>query len=266
MLRVMALLRASWLTATSYRLGLVFSLGGLVATFIPLYFIASTLQPLVANSIQDEGRQYFGFLVLGMGTMFFVMTAVHSLAQAVGSGIGNGTLEAMLATPSRVPTLLGGMIAYPLAWTAVRFALLVMLALGVGMPFAWQRLPAAFGIITLIIVAYVSVGLIGAALVLAFRTAGPLLTGTLTISTLLGGVYYSTSVIPSWIQSLSAVVPLTYGLRALRRTLLSGASLEVVGRDIMVLALFATGLAVMASWAFAGALRYARRTGTLAQY
>ena len=44
---------------------------------------------------------------------------------------------------------------------------------------------------------------------------------------LLGGVYYSTSVIPEVVRPLASVVPLTYGLRALRRTLLSGEPLSI---------------------------------------
>jgi ABC-2 type transport system permease protein len=88
----------------------------------------------------------------------------------------------------------------------------------------------------------------------------------LTISALLGGVYYPTHVIPSWLHEASAVLPLTYGLRALRRTLLDGASLASVASDVTTLAvlglvLFSAGILV-----FAWALHYARRAGTLAQY
>ena len=39
----------------------------------------------------------------------------------------------------------------------------------------------------------------------------------LAASTLLGGVYYPTTVIPSWLASASEFVPLGYGLRALRQ-------------------------------------------------
>ena len=99
-----------------------------------------------------------------------------------------------------------------------------------------------------------------------FRTTGPLPQGVLIASGMLGGVYYPTHVIPSWIERISDVMPLTYGLRALRRTLLDGAPLSAVASDLAVLAGFIVVLSVAAAIAFRAALGHARRAGTLAQY
>ena len=87
-----------------------------------------------------------------------------------------------------------------------------------------------------------------------------------TVSALLGGVYYPTKVIPSWIQAVSDFVPLTYGLRALRGTFLQGQSISQVLPDILILSGLAAAL-LSTSWlAFLWSLRHARRAGTLAQY
>ena len=82
----------------------------------------------------------------------------------------------------------------------------------------------------------------------------------------LGGVYYPTHVIPSWLHSVSAALPLTYGLRALRRTLLEGWTLAQVLPDLEMLLLFDAVLGMVGVAAFTVALRHARRSGTLAQY
>jgi ABC-2 type transport system permease protein len=121
-------------------------------------------------------------------------------------------------------------------------------------------------ILALIVMAYFGIGLMAAAMVLAFRTTGPLPQVVLLLSGLLGGVYYPTSVIPSWIQSLSSVVPLTYGLRALRRVWLDGLALREVIPDVVTLAGMAIALLALGVAVFATGMRYARRAGTLAQY
>jgi ABC-2 type transport system permease protein len=121
-------------------------------------------------------------------------------------------------------------------------------------------------ILLLIVMAYFAIGLMAAAMVLAFRTTGPLPQVVLLLSGLLGGVYYPTSVIPSWIQSVSSVVPLTYGLRALRRVWLDGAPVGEVVPDVLVLAGMAIALLTLGIGIFAAGMRYARRAGTLAQY
>src|SRR5688500_8098728 len=48
------LVRASWRTAKSYRLSFVLSFAALVVTIIPVYFVATALQPFMASVIADE--------------------------------------------------------------------------------------------------------------------------------------------------------------------------------------------------------------------
>jgi ABC-2 type transport system permease protein len=121
-------------------------------------------------------------------------------------------------------------------------------------------------ILLLLILAYGAIGLIGAALLLRFRTTGPLLSGILSGSALLGGVYYPTYVIPSWLQQVSKALPLSYGLRALRQVALLGAPFRNVDRDVVMLALFVAALLPAGVLCVAVALHYARRSGTLGHY
>jgi ABC-2 type transport system permease protein len=127
-------------------------------------------------------------------------------------------------------------------------------------------MPLVAGIMALMIIAYFAIGLFAGALVLVFRTSGPLTSAVIAASGLLGGVYYSTSVIPSWLQHLSAAIPLTYALRAIRMLLLGGAPAAHVVGDVTDLAIFAAGLLLVAIAVFVAALRHARVTGTLSQY
>lgn len=264
--KVVALTRAQALTALSYRLQLVFSFGGLLFSLIPLFFVAEALQPTVSDSIADEGERYFGFLLVGLAATAYIGFAVRSVSDAVSAGISSGTLEALFSTPTRLPVLLGGMTGYGFIRTSAQAVLMMAAVVVAGTPVAWTSLPLSLAILFLIILSYLAVGLIAAALHLAFRTSGPLASATVALSTLLGGVYYSVTVIPEVIQPLAYLVPLTYGLRALRRSLLQGASLGMVGTDVAILLAFTVVLLVIGMVSFRMGLRYARRAGTLAQY
>ena len=118
--------------------------------------------------------------------------------------------------------LIAGLVGYAFTWTAVRGALTVVMAVLLGVRLSAAHSGFALLILALIVAAYFAIGLMAAAMVLAFRTTGPLPQVVLLLSGLLGGVYYPTSVIPSWIQSLSSVVPHTKGMRALRRVVIQG--------------------------------------------
>ena len=266
MREALALLRVSWLSASSYRLGMILSVAGLVVAVLPMYFVAGAIQPLIGDRIAEEGGHYFGFLVVGMLAFSFLSVAVNGLAGAIGGGIATGTLEAMLATRARLPALVAGLVSYGFAWTSVRGALMIGLATVLGVRLSAEQSAAAIVILALVVTAYFGIGLMAAALVLAFRTTGPFPQAVLLVSGLLGGVYYPTSVIPSWIQSLSDVVPLTYGLRALRRVWLDGVPLEAVAADVAILTAIALALSILGALVFVSALRYARRAGTLAHY
>ncbi|TFG87551.1 MAG: ABC transporter permease [Gemmatimonadales bacterium] len=264
--RIAALCRAHWQTMLSYRLQMVVSFAGLIATVVPLYFISGALQPVMANAIKAEGGQSFGFLLIGLTTFSLVSVAVVALPGAVGTSVSSGVFEALLATPTSAPTLLAGLNAFDMLWAALRGAILLTAGWLLGANLVPGQLLPGLGILVLIVLAHIPIGLIGAALVLAFRTAGPLPKGVLMISGLLGGVYYPTHVIPSWLQSLSDFLPLTYGLRALRRVVLQGASIAEVAPDLLALSAATVILFVMGTVAITAAFRYARRQGTLAQY
>ncbi|HEY7877178.1 MAG TPA: ABC transporter permease [Gemmatimonadaceae bacterium] len=261
-----ALVVASWKTALSYRLSMVFSLVSLVVTIVPVYYVAKALQSTMAHSIVAQGGEYFAFLLVGMIAFSFIMTAVNSVPGVVSTGIASGTLEALLSTRASLPALVSGLIGYGFVWTAVRALVMLGAGLVLGVHLVWSAWFSSLVILALIVLAYLPVGLFAAALQLAFRTAGPLASGVLIASSLLGGVYYPTQVMPSWIPRLSDAVPLTYGLRALRQTLLDGVPFRDVLPDVATLVGFVLLLTALSLFALSEALHYARRSGTLAQY
>ena len=264
--KLVAFIRRDFLVAASYRTAMLMSSIGLLVAIVPVYFIAGALQPVAADAIRNEGGDFFAFLIAGMATFQFVSTAIGTVPSALGSGLRTGTFEFLLTTPTRVPVILGGMLGYPFLWTVLRSTLLIGAAAFLGAQFGLTRLASAVVIWALIVLAYLPFGLLTCALILVARTPGPIPTAVLAASTFLGGVYYPTHVIPSWLGDVSAVVPLTYGLRALRRVIIDGRALAEVWSDLEILllltALLMATAAVVVTWAF----RYARRAGSLGQY
>ena len=262
-----ALLRAAWLTETSYRTNMLFSLASLVFLVVPLYFVAGALQPVMTASIASQSRQYFAFALLGTTIYAFIAACTSALPSALAAAIGRGTLEAFLATPTRLTVLFTGMSLYSVAWALARAAVMIVGGVALGVRLHWSGLPAVLVILVLLVLAYGAFGLFGSALIVQFRTTGPILNGVLTVSALLGGVYYPTHVLPSlWLRVLAGALPLSYGLRAARQAMLLGQPVAAISNDVMILALFVAILFPAGVFSLAQALRHARRTGTLGQY
>jgi ABC-2 type transport system permease protein len=263
---ILALLRASWYTARSYRLALVMQLGGLLFTVVPLYFVTNALQPTMARTIASEADQLFGFVLIGAVALLFVSMSMNSLAGAIGGGIASGYFESLLMTRASLPSLLVGMSAYNLVFTLIRATLMVGVAWVIGANIVWGNAIPALLILSLLVAAHFGIGLIAAALVVAFRTSGPLTQFVSLLSTFFGGVYYPVSAIPSWLGAIAAVTPLAYGLRALRRVLLQGESLGAVASDLVILAVTGGILLLIGSVAMRWGLNYSKRAGTLGMY
>ena len=261
-----ALTHASWRTARSYRVSYVVSFASLLVTIVPVYFVATALQPFMASRIAEEGREYFGFVLLGTAMLTLISPAMSSFSSAVSGGLSSGFFEALLVTPTSLPALFAGQTGYAFIWALARVALMMIAGAFLGVDIHWLRLPEAMVILLAVVAAHVGIGLIAAALVVSFRTNAGAPQAALIVSTLLGGVYFPTSVLPTAVAPIAEWLPLTPGLRALRQTVLLGYPLSSVVGDLVqliALTLACVGIGALAlRWSFA----YARRAGTLSQY
>jgi ABC-2 type transport system permease protein len=265
---IWAMFRASWLSAVSYRVSTLFQLVGLIVGIIPMFFITRGLQQTMGPSIATQGDSYFAFVLMGLVTVTFVAQGLNSLPGAIGGAVSSGTLDTLLSAPVSPVTIFAGLTSYGYVWTLIRAVITLGAGALLGARVPWASVPAALFITALIVLAYLPFGMISAAMVVAFRTPGPLASAVLLASNLLGGVYYPIEKIPEQVRFVSALVPLTFGLRALRRVTLERMSITnlSVVQDIGALLLFIVVLSgiglVLLLWAF----RYARRAGTMGQY
>ena len=266
----LALIRANFLTAASYRLAWIMSVAGLAFQIVPTYYIGKTLDPYLGSAIKGEGSNYFGFLVMGTVGYLLLSAAVDSLPRALERGINTGTLELIFSTPSSVPSLLVGLTGYELLWATARCLVVLGAAAVFGFHPHWLRFGQAAVILVLVIATYFGIGMIAGALIIAYRRTGQLQQAVIVGSAMLGGVMYPTKLVtqavPQWVSRLSDVVPMTYGIRAVRRITIDDWPLRAVLADVGMLSMFCVAFLTLGSLAMTHALRRARAEGTLSQY
>jgi ABC-2 type transport system permease protein len=263
---ITALMRASWYQQRSYRLALAMQLAGLLVMVFPLYLVTGALQPTMAETISAEADQLFAFVLVGSVALMFISTSMNSLSGAISGGISSGYFESLLMTRASVAALLMGMSSYGLVFTLVRAAVMVTAGWAIGATIVWSNAVPALFILALLVAAHFGIGMVAAALVIAFRTSGPLTQFVALLSTFFGGVYYPVSEIPSWLGIIAKFTPLAYGLSSLRRVLLQGESIVAVAGDLAILTVIGAVLVLLGSLAIRWALTYAKKSGTLGMY
>ncbi len=70
-----------------------------------------------------------------------------------------------------MPSVLLGLVSYPLAFALSRGLIMLLVSALLGADLAFERLPEILLIVTLLIVAHIGIGLIATAAVVAFRTS-----------------------------------------------------------------------------------------------
>jgi ABC-2 type transport system permease protein len=266
MYKIAEMVRASFVIAKSYKINLMFSILALFFTTIPIYLAAHAMQPTMAKVVQQQGGDYFGFVLLGLICISLLTTSLTGVYNSVSGSVTSGWLEAQMGTSTSIPVLLVGMGAYDFLWTLVRVSILLLYGRALGVHVHWSGLLLGVPVLMLLCIAYFGLGLVLASMFLAFRTIGPAQSVIMTGSMLLGGVYYPTDIIPGWIHWLSVVVPMTYGLRAVRQLVLDGAPMLAVVRDVGLMAAIAAISLGIGAITFRTAFNYSRQRGTLSQY
>jgi ABC-2 type transport system permease protein len=241
-------------------------LGGIIVMALPTFFVARALQPTMAGAISAEADQYFAFVLVGTVALMLTGVATTTLQGTIAGGISTGYFEALLMTRAPLTSILAGLTSYGLLLAAVRSGVLIVAGAVLGAQIFWGNVLTALLILALLVAIHWGVGLVAAALVIAFRTSGPVLQAVAMASLLFGGVYYPVSVIPSWLGIIAKVTPLAYGLPPLRRVLLQGEGFTSVGTDVAILTVMGVVALTLGALSIQAALRYARRAGTLGAY
>jgi ABC-2 type transport system permease protein len=261
-----AFLRRDFREALTYKFSFLSSLVGIFLSSATFYFVAK-LVPTATPSLEPFGGNYFSFAVVGVAFAGLLGMFQEGLAAVVRSAQLSGTLEALLVTPVAVPTILFGSSLYSLLFQVFRTVLHLAVAFAV-FGLALGRINVA-GVVTvglLTIVCFLSVGVLSASFVLVYKTGNPFSWILGTVSGLLGGVVFPVALLPPWIRWVSSLLPVTYALGGMRKSLLASASLTEVLPDVAALAVFDVLLVPLSLVAFRMAVRKAKKDGTLSHY
>ena len=263
---VRAFLTRDFRVLRSYRLAFLVQLAGFLVIVPSLAFLAR-LVPGNQASLQPYGGDYFTFVLIGSGVLTFFTVALTSFADTFGLEQTTGTLEALLVTPNDPRVLLVGGALYPFIFSAVELALFLVAGVAVfGARIAPGNLLLVCGALLLSLLAFSALGLLAAALLIQTKRAALVVGMAAGLFGILGGVMYPVSVLPGWLSGLAQLLPITYGIDAIRLSLLPSPDLGRIGKDLLTLGAFAAVLLPAALLLFGWSVDRARRQGSIGHY
>lgn len=264
--KALAFLKRDIRVAVTYRVSFVESVATLFLGLVSLDFVARFINQGAPPDLNAYGGDYFAYALVGVSVALFAQSVTAIFPGVVRGAQVSGTLEVIVASKTGMPIFLFGSALYGLGFSLLRMiGALTLGAVFLGANLQLDQAPIVLACFALTMAAFAGLGILGAAFVFWFKQKEPLTGALMTLSLLLSGVLYPTSVLPGWLETSSLLLPLTHTTDVLRTALLQGAGFESVAASLAVLAAFAL-LLPASLLVFGYAVAHAKADGTVGAY
>jgi ABC-2 type transport system permease protein len=210
---------------------------------------------------------YVSFIVVGSLLWMWLNMTLWDVGLQLRNEQMRGTLESNWLCPVwRGSILIGGTLTklatslFFLVVSAIEFRLIYGVRLAGGNP-------ALLALVFLLVIPIIyGIGIAFASLVLRFKEANAMVFLVRGIFMIFCGITFPIDVLPGWMRSVAAWLPLTYAIRDIRAATLTSATFADLLPDLQILAAFALAMPALGYALFRATERRSRRTGDLGQY
>lgn len=265
--QITAFIKRDLLIQLSYRLNFILNCFNIFGSILIFYFIAKLFEKQASSYLIEYSGGYFPFVFIGIVLSGSLTMLLGGLSRNLRTEQMMGTLEAILATPIRLYTLVIAMSIWNFLFASV--SIIIYLIFGIYF-FRIELINvdffSAMVIFILTIISFSSIGILSASFIILFKRGDPISWLISIFSSFLGGAYFPVDILPRYLKNLSQILPITYALRALRYALLKGYNLKMLLPDTLVLLTFCIVLLPMSISIFQYAVKKAKIVGSLADY
>ena len=261
--------RKDWKVFWRYPLNAVSNIFQPIIWITPVYFMGkafSTNGQALGFAAYSGTSDYMSFILLGTVLTNFILTVFWGMGYALKNDMDAGVLESNWLTPvPRLLILVGRTLSSLLVTTITSGIMLAIGAALFGFKPTGNTLAAFLTAIPMLIGLY-GFGFAFAAVVLLMREANTLVDVSSFLVQGFSGTNFPVKALPTWLIPIALILPLTYGLDAVRGLLLKSETLLPIPLEIAILILFMFGMLWFGAWVFHRVERRVRTLGTLGQH
>jgi ABC-2 type transport system permease protein len=229
-----------------------------------VYSLAAALAVAFIGVAQDD-PVLLQTLIIGAIFWNFLSIVFGFIGETVTWERWEGTLEYTFMAPVRRYTQLIGSTFFAVAYAVIQMVIiLAVMLLFFDVRFTGGNWVTAGVFLALGSVSFVGVGMMAAILPLLYVERGDQMVFVIqSIILLFSGVYYSSDILPDWMQFVGQFSPGTYVLDGIRGGLIHGKPVTDLLNDVWPLVVMGVVLIPLGVYVFGIAERYAKRTGKL---
>jgi ABC-2 type transport system permease protein len=250
----------------SYRFNLLLELVWLLGLTFGFYFLAKTFENYIPPMLMVYGG-YFPYVLIGYSFSGLQGAGMSAPSGSIRDEQVQGTLESLMAngaSPMAIAT--SGTITNYLVVLLHAFILIIMGFILIGSSITLNGILGAIIILSISCIAYFGLGLLGSVFILIYKRGNPVIMAYTGLSFLVSGIYFPYEILPLPLRIFSKVIPLTYTLDGLRKSILLGLGISHIYKEIIVLSIMALVFLPLGILALKLATNKAKRDASLTQY
>ena len=261
--------RKDWKVFLRYPLNAVSNIFQPIIWITPVYFMGkafSTNGQATGFAAYSGSGDYMSYILLGTVLTNFILTVFWGMGYALKEDMDAGVLESNWLTPvSRLLILVGRTLTSMFTTTLTSLVMLVIGALLFGFKPTGSTFAAILTAIPMLVGLY-GFGFAFAGIVLLMREANTLVDVGSFLVQGFSGTNFPVKSLPYWLIPVSLMLPLTYGLDAVRGFLLKTNTLLPINVEILILIVSMFAMLAFGAWVFNKVERRVRTLGTLGQH
>lgn len=261
--------RKDWKVFWRYPLNAVSNIFQPIIWVTPVYFMgkAFSVNGEAIGFAQYSGTgDYMSFILLGTVLSNFILTVFWGMGYALKEDMDAGVLESNWLTPvPRLLILIGRTLTSLLTTTITSLIMLIIAGALFGFKPTGNTWAALLTAIPMLLGLY-GFGFAFAAIVLIMREANTLVDVSSFLVQGLSGANFPVKSLPYWLIPISLMLPLTYGLDAVRGFLLKTSTILPLRTEVALLIVFMLVMLWIGAWVFNKVERRVRTLGTLGQH
>lgn len=171
---------------------------------------------------------YLSFVTIGNAFYVFVFAAAFVVGRVMFWERAMGTIEATFMTPMNRLAYMAGVMAAAATNSLIDFVAVFLIGILFGFQPVSFNAPLLLFSMLLTALALFGVGLIANAITLTFRDRTTTANSLMVLSMAFSGIVCPIELMPQWAQIISKFLPLTYGIKGMRASLLGIATSDAI--------------------------------------
>lgn len=225
----------SWTGFALRFFGPIMTLGAAWVLYNQVY--QGALSPDFESAVGSSG--YLSFITIGNAFYVFVFAAAFVVGRVMFWERAMGTIEATFMTPMNRLAYMAGVLTAAAVNSLIDFIAVFLIGMLFGFQVTSFNAPLFFSSLLLTALALFGIGLMVNAITLSFRDRTTTSNTLMILFMVFSGIVCPVELMPHWAQVISKVLPLTYGIKVMRASLLGIAASDVI-YDLAILSILVT--------------------------